>query len=105
LNSSFHLAADELRRWAENSHNQKQMTAPKHSTFNPDDSLTQPEKDLLFEIQMHTLAYYSPGKDFPGFDYNAEVDRICSLFQDPKSSVTIQVHPDLLAKIRSLKND
>jgi hypothetical protein len=87
-----------------NNTNRKQMTAPKHAKFNPDDNLTQIEKDLLFEIQMHTLAYHLPGKDLPGFDYNAEISRISSLFQDPSNPLTVQVHPELLAKIRSLKN-
>lgn len=79
------------------------MTAPKHALFDPDENLTQPEKDLLFEIQMHTLAYYSLSKDLSGFDYKAEVDRISSSFRDPNNPVAIQVHPELLAKIRSFK--
>jgi hypothetical protein len=79
------------------------MTAPKHALFDPDENLAQPEKDLIFEIQMHTIAYHSSGKGLSEFDYKAEVDRISSLFRDPNNPVTMQARSNLLAKLRPSK--
>jgi hypothetical protein len=78
------------------------MNAPLHAKFEPDDNLTESEKDIFFEIHLHTLAKYSPEKDLPQFNYANEVARIANLFNDPRNPVTVKVHPELLLKIRSL---